>query len=250
MVRILVLIGLGCVALSGCATLKDGRYEMAQSCNAQWAWYRAKPPCKDKAYPRHFRSGWKEGYKNVALGGGGLVPPVPPQKYWSARYETCEGRQMISSWYGGYQIGAIEAEKRGEDNCHPVPTACMVALPENGCPCNESTAMSQAPYNSHVSSQAPHAEFLEPSPVAETTTIPVVSEPMLPVRPKESSRLNLFNQKQLLKKHRLFKKYRLPLMSCLILKRNKPNQCLSRRRLPTSLISRKLISRKLLISRK
>jgi len=181
MVRILTLIGLGCAVLSGCATCKENRYEVVQSCHAEWAWRCVKPSrCEKDPYPRHFRTGWKAGYKNVALGGGGLLPPVPPQKYWSARFETAEGRKMISSWYCGYQMGAIQAEKRCEDSFHPVPTSCMVALVQNDCPSNEYTTTCHTPScNGDTSSQPPQIEYSDPFPVAEETIIPAAPDPMI-----------------------------------------------------------------------
>jgi|GEM_PF-6715057 len=167
--KLLVLVGLGCTVLSGCASCKDYQYELVQSCHANWGWYQVGKKCNGSPYPKHYRAGWKAGYKDVALGGCGLLPPVPPEKYWKARYENCEGQQRVAAWFQGFQQGAIAAEQRCEKTWHPVPTSGLVALPQVGCECSPSTCRVPACCESgHV--VPPPAELMVPpmqSPLAE-----------------------------------------------------------------------------------
>ncbi len=190
--KLLVLISLGCMVFSGCASCKDCQYEMVQSCHACWGWYQVGKPCECSPFPKHYRAGWKAGYKDIAMGGCGLAPPVPPQKYWKARYENCEGRQRIAAWYAGFQCGAIAAEKRCEKTWHPVPNSGMVALPESGCSDCECVTGCPAPACCAPEGvvTSPPVEFFPTPPVVENNIFPLEQPIPLPVevvQPEEST---------------------------------------------------------------
>ena len=60
-----------------------------------------------------FGKGFRAGYTNVASGGNGCPPPVPPRNYWSWIYQTEKGQARVSAWFEGYPYGALAAEEDG-----------------------------------------------------------------------------------------------------------------------------------------
>ncbi len=56
-----------------------------------------------------FQSGYRQAFVDVALGGDGVVPAVPPECYWSTCYRTAEGHQHAEDWFSGYTAGAERA---------------------------------------------------------------------------------------------------------------------------------------------
>ena len=58
----------------------------------------------------HFRSGFRQAYRDNSRGGSGAVPVIPPEKYWSAYYRTARGgRAKAQEWFAGYRVGAEQA---------------------------------------------------------------------------------------------------------------------------------------------
>lgn len=60
-----------------------------------------------------FREGFIDGYHNVAQGGNGCQPAMPPRKFWSWKYQTAEGQCKVQAWYQGWSYGAKAAEEDG-----------------------------------------------------------------------------------------------------------------------------------------
>ncbi len=56
-----------------------------------------------------FQYGYGQAFVDVALGGDGTVPPVPPECYWSTCYRTAKGHQHAQDWFAGYTAGASQA---------------------------------------------------------------------------------------------------------------------------------------------
>ncbi|MEZ6050332.1 MAG: hypothetical protein R3C02_02925 [Planctomycetaceae bacterium] len=56
-----------------------------------------------------FQYGYGQAFVDVALGGDGTVPPVPPECYWSTCYRTAAGHQRAQDWFAGYIAGAGHA---------------------------------------------------------------------------------------------------------------------------------------------
>lgn len=56
-----------------------------------------------------FQFGYRSAFVDVALGGDGVVPAVPPEQYWTTCYRTAEGRQHAQEWFAGYAAGAQRA---------------------------------------------------------------------------------------------------------------------------------------------
>ncbi len=60
-------------------------------------------------FSSHFRSGFRQAYRDISRGGSGQVPAIPPEKYWSAYYRTERGRAKAQDWFEGYRVGAGQA---------------------------------------------------------------------------------------------------------------------------------------------
>lgn len=59
--------------------------------------------------PMTYKDGFRQAYIDVANGGDGSTPPVPPPKYWNTKYRSEYGQQQVSSWFDGYREGAAAA---------------------------------------------------------------------------------------------------------------------------------------------
>lgn len=78
--------------------------------------------CADKALDqlgercdvcRDFEHGFRKAYRDVALGGDGRTPAVPPKKFWQAAHRTEEGHDRARAWFHGYECGAEHAQNDG-----------------------------------------------------------------------------------------------------------------------------------------
>ena len=109
------------ISASGCVAFQDCEYRMAQKCRAHRAWWcGCDQPCSCNPYS-HYSFGWRRGYTDVLMGGDGECPPVPPQCYWSHKYQSENGEIAIENWYQGYSHGASAALASCGDRYHPVP---------------------------------------------------------------------------------------------------------------------------------
>lgn len=111
---------------SGCSLTKGLRDYIAynDSCNdfvmgwrnnvwSRQAWHEQKGYFADHPELRAFGQGFRDGYRDVAGGGSGCPPPVPPRKYWTWKYQTAEGQCKVAAWFEGYSHGARAAEEHG-----------------------------------------------------------------------------------------------------------------------------------------
>lgn len=57
----------------------------------------------------HYREGFTQAYIDVANGGNGEVPPVPPPRYWNAHFRSAKGQWRAERWFDGYRAGAAMA---------------------------------------------------------------------------------------------------------------------------------------------
>lgn len=100
-------------------------YEMQDDCDdfmigmrtrsmARRAWRQAEPVYdRTVEHERHFRKGFEAGYADVASGGNGCVPTLPPRHYWKACYQTPRGKEKTYAWFDGFTHGAIAAHQDG-----------------------------------------------------------------------------------------------------------------------------------------
>lgn len=57
----------------------------------------------------HYRAGFTQAYIDVANGGNGELPPVPPPRYWNAHFRSAKGQWRAERWFDGYRAGAAMA---------------------------------------------------------------------------------------------------------------------------------------------
>ncbi len=89
---------------------------------------------------KHFADGFQEAYVDLALGKIAAVPAVPPSKYWTAYYRSCEGVPAVQDWFAGYEAGLQTGADRGVSrfnrvaNSWSAPTgpACATCGPGGG----------------------------------------------------------------------------------------------------------------------
>ena len=65
--------------------------------------------CYARRPPVDFQDGYRQAFIDIALGGRGQVPAVPPERYWSTCYRTAEGHQLAQHWFAGYAAGGARA---------------------------------------------------------------------------------------------------------------------------------------------
>lgn len=75
------------------------------------------------ATSRDFRFGFQQAYIDVANGGNGTLPAVPPSRYWAAPYRTTWGHNKAREWFSGYEAGASAAKCCMPSNTISVPTS-------------------------------------------------------------------------------------------------------------------------------
>lgn len=61
-----------------------------------------------------FRLGFEQAFVDVAQGGWGDVPALPPPKYWKNWARTPEGHQRTQMWFAGYAAGSAQARAHYE----------------------------------------------------------------------------------------------------------------------------------------
>ncbi len=139
--RVLWLLGVAILFTSstGCATLQGVRDYIAYNdvtddfvigwrnyvwANKAWAaerhCYEGHPQLAD------FGEGFRAGYRDVAAGGNGCPPPLPPRKYWAWKYQSPEGQAKIAAWFSGYPHGAAVAEQEGAGNWRDIPVSYAI----------------------------------------------------------------------------------------------------------------------------
>ena len=65
----------------------------------------------DREFSNHFRDGFCAGYMDVAGGGDGYVPALPPQEYRGYEYQSAEGAKCVNTWFEGYPAGVLAARQ-------------------------------------------------------------------------------------------------------------------------------------------
>ncbi|MDB5348569.1 MAG: hypothetical protein JWP89_6946 [Schlesneria sp.] len=105
----------------GCVAFQDHEYCLAQKSRAHCAWWCCSEFRSSSNPISHYSCGWYRGYSDVLMGGDGRCPPVPPQNYWSHKYQSEAGSCAVECWFEGYRHGAAAALANCEDNLRNVP---------------------------------------------------------------------------------------------------------------------------------
>ncbi len=53
-----------------------------------------------------YKDGFEQAFVDIAQGGDGQVPAVPPPKYWNTYYRSEAGQCRANKWFDGYRAGA------------------------------------------------------------------------------------------------------------------------------------------------
>jgi hypothetical protein len=113
-------LNVGCTAVQGIRehiayndTVNDFVLEWRNNAWASQAWHQRKWQFVGQPYLREFGEGFRAGYADVANGGNGCTPALPPRKYWNWRYQSGEGQAKVAAWFAGYPHGAKAAEEDG-----------------------------------------------------------------------------------------------------------------------------------------
>lgn len=131
---LLSLSGICLMLLSGCQCLwiHFSYIESLDQCQSKFhAWHEARTAwseyshhCDEEVPHRsHFKLGFLDGFSDVATGGNGCLPSIPPQKYWKYCYETAEGRLKINAYFQGFSTGVQMALETGHARSPRLPTS-------------------------------------------------------------------------------------------------------------------------------
>lgn len=145
------LLVIASVSMSGCAsvaTFQDWQFCYANKSRASEAWKCTFSPEARQSLTADFEAGFKKGYFDTAMNKDCRLPPVAPPKYWSARYQSCEGQTCVQEWFRGYQHGIASAQSSNVASSAEVPlspfapvvnkTGCGACYSPSNCRCEPS----------------------------------------------------------------------------------------------------------------
>ncbi|WP_437191419.1 hypothetical protein [Planctomicrobium sp. SH527] len=141
------------------------------------------PP--DDPHRCYFKDGFIDGFMNVASGGQGCLPAIPPRKYWKSCYETEDGQLKIQAYFQGYPEGVQAAFETGNSRSTRLPTSIHANSSAN-CPSCPPTHHPQESFlfdNLNPTSAPGHADQNGPStlePVGPINPIPEIPAALLP----------------------------------------------------------------------
>lgn len=79
--------------------------------------------CSHERLTLDYREGFIQAYEDIAKGGNGVVPAVPPKRYWKSRYRSPQGRMDAYQWFAGYESGANMAFADGVAEYRAIPSS-------------------------------------------------------------------------------------------------------------------------------
>ncbi len=129
------------------------------------AWRARVHEFSDQPHLLTFGAGFRAGYKNVASGGNGCPPPVPPRKYWGWKYQTEKGQAKVSAWYSGFPYGAIAGEQKGVGNfrdiqvSYPIKTQYSPEFRAGGAPGAQPELLPQVEADEYETPRMPGQEL-------------------------------------------------------------------------------------------
>ncbi len=184
----LALISLG---LTGCAEIQEMKINVRNRYLAKEAWESLRETNDCMNFESDFGRGFRAGYYDVANGGNGCPPPLPPQRYWSVRYMSLKGRERTEAWFAGYRYGAMVAQQDGIGTFLELPTSIPdestrkefplppdepeeAAVPAEAAPANEGSA---EPSDADLPAPDSSTEKTTETPAAES---PSLDAPLLP----------------------------------------------------------------------
>ncbi len=106
-------------SLSGCAHLGSEPRPFLASLRAS---YRAGAPVvRPNIHQQDYWNGWRAGYYEIASGGQGLLPAIPPRRYWNTTGHPNQRQCQIDEWYRGFTSGVAAADGDGLRDAYTIP---------------------------------------------------------------------------------------------------------------------------------
>jgi len=163
---------------AGCLGLQEGANDTllcARNCSDSWhAWMYYRANCPDESfYPHHYGKGFRAGYRDVAAGGEGCPPTLPPSCYWSVCYQNPAGQQKVQEWFRGYVYGANAARIDGVADFNMIMTSQRLFGR-----CGPEQAAADVHYTDQGSGWSSDGNHLTPTPLPATD--PLMDHPPLP----------------------------------------------------------------------
>lgn len=118
-IRRTLLVSITLLFASGCAGIRHFQEDATLKMLAHKAYLGVES--KNCEHPSDFAKGWKQAYYNISMGSDPCPPTVPPQRYWSAKYQSAAGRRKIACWFAGYEQGVAAAQRDCRDYFSDVP---------------------------------------------------------------------------------------------------------------------------------
>jgi hypothetical protein len=171
-----VALALPFVFCTGCLSLQEECNDTlicARNCSDSWhAWIHYRSNCPDESYyPHHYGKGFRAGYRDVASGGEGCPPTLPPSCYWSVCYQNPAGQQKVQEWFRGWVYGANAARIDGVSDFNTIMTSERLFGR-----CGPQQAPSDVHYIDHESGWSSDGNPQTPTPA----TVPSTDHPLAP----------------------------------------------------------------------
>lgn len=151
--------------------------------SAHWAWQHHETMCvKDDPHKRYFKHGFVDGFYNVATGGAGCLPAIPPRKYWKSCYETPEGHLKVCAYFQGYSRGVQVAYESGKSRSTRLSSSLPNYLKTSAPNCPTCPSLYDA---SPAMEMAPEPNGMIPPPplMPDFLSDPAIDGPILPTGP-------------------------------------------------------------------
>jgi hypothetical protein len=100
-------------SFTGCVSIDDARLESRLRRMARAAYTLSPGACMGIEHGVDYSRGFEDGYYDVASGGDGCTPALPPAKYWRATYASPLGQEHVDAWFEGFRDGAAAAKAEG-----------------------------------------------------------------------------------------------------------------------------------------
>jgi len=154
-----------------------------------WLYYRHNCP-DDAWYPLHYGKGFRQGYRDVAAGGDGCPPTLPPECYWSVCFQNPAGQAKVQEWFRGYAFGANAARTDGVADFNQIMTSQRLFGR-----CGPQAAPGDVNYTDHINGWSSEGSQLSPTPPspalegAPPPHAPAAEIPTEPYFPEETAPL-------------------------------------------------------------
>jgi hypothetical protein len=138
-------------------------------------------------FTAEFDDGFRQAYIDMATGGSGDVPVVPPRRYWNRHYRSAAGHGLVQEWFEGYRTAANEIHAVGTFESNTVAAATFQDTEDEyyaqRVP-DRPTVEVSAP---HPRVAAPQTGFAAPShPADELLLVPSIELSPVPTAPEDA----------------------------------------------------------------